>query len=395
MDQRRTYIILSVLISWAFALSTIAETLYWIETAGLKPWQLILLGSALEVSVLVFEIPTGVFADRKGRKMSVSLGLGIVTLGFLVQALSLSFIWLVIAQILWGFGYTFISGALDAWVSDETGNDGIEKTYLAAVKWTRIMGIPASVVAIVASLLVSYRFALFIGVGLFFLAFLHSLVKMRETKMPASDANSAQVHVLSGFKAIRKSRLLICLALAAVLLGLHSESVDRLDVFVILERYMFPFMKTVAPIVQIGMLQIIFLGFSYVVTGVMERHADRLTHPAIVLSNLVILMTVGVVMFAFSGSALYGVAGIVIYRMFRAGLEPLYASMIVRRISSFDKATVMSTFAQLDSVGQLMSGALMASVSILYGVTPTLVLSAVILFLAAVVFRVTEKNAVI
>jgi len=68
MDQRRTYIILSILISSAFALTTIAETLYWIETAGLKPWQLILLGSALEVSVLVFEIPTGVFADRKGRK---------------------------------------------------------------------------------------------------------------------------------------------------------------------------------------------------------------------------------------------------------------------------------------------------------------------------------------
>ncbi len=176
MDARTTYIRLSVMISFAFMLTTLAEGLYWIETAKLEPYQLILLGTALEVSVLLFEIPTGVFADRKGRKISVSTGLFIVTAGFFIQAVSLSFLWLMIAQVIWGFGYTFISGALDAWVSDETANEGIQRTYLKAVKRTRIFGVIATIAAILIGFYTSYRSAMLAGVMIFFLSALYSVI---------------------------------------------------------------------------------------------------------------------------------------------------------------------------------------------------------------------------
>ena len=97
---------------------------YRIDLANLEPYQLILLGTALEIAVIFFEIPTGLVADKYSRKLSVVIGYFIIGLGFLVELLTIKFIWIFLAQIIWGFGYTFISG--DAWVSDETHNKDIE-----------------------------------------------------------------------------------------------------------------------------------------------------------------------------------------------------------------------------------------------------------------------------
>ncbi|MCF7932570.1 MAG: MFS transporter [Acholeplasmataceae bacterium] len=393
MDARTTYIRLSVMISFAFMLTTLAEGLYWIETAKLEPYQLILLGTALEVSILLFEIPTGVFADRKGRKISVSTGLFIVTAGFFIQAVSLSFLWLMIAQVIWGFGYTFISGALDAWVSDETANEGIQRTYLTAVKRTRFFGVIATIEAILIGVYTSYRSAMLAGVLIFFLSALYSVIAMKETTRPIRHTHHPVASLFSGFKAIKGARLLIFMALAAFLLGLHSESIDRLDYYMILDRYMLQSLEGYPVIIQIGLLQIVFLVFSYLVTAIMDKYSESIRKPLRLLCGLTLMMTIGIIMFTWSQIAIMGVLGIVFYRMFRAGLEPLYNAVIAKEVKSGEKATVMSTFAQIDSIGQLFSGALMATTSVLLEVQATLVLAAVILTLAGVVFYLSFKKA--
>jgi DHA3 family tetracycline resistance protein-like MFS transporter len=47
---------------------------YRIDDAKLLPYQLILLGTALEIAVIFFEVPTGIVADKHSRKLSVVLG---------------------------------------------------------------------------------------------------------------------------------------------------------------------------------------------------------------------------------------------------------------------------------------------------------------------------------
>ncbi len=44
---------------------------YLVSEVGLDPLQLILIGTVMEVAVFIFEIPTGVFADTYGRKLSL------------------------------------------------------------------------------------------------------------------------------------------------------------------------------------------------------------------------------------------------------------------------------------------------------------------------------------
>jgi DHA3 family tetracycline resistance protein-like MFS transporter len=47
-------------------------SVYRIEVVGLDPLRLVLLGTALEVTVLICEVPNSVLADTYGRRRSAS-----------------------------------------------------------------------------------------------------------------------------------------------------------------------------------------------------------------------------------------------------------------------------------------------------------------------------------
>lgn len=85
---------------------------------GLNFKQLSILLGVWSLSVIVFEIPSGILADRFGRKSIILLG----KLGFLLGILS--FIYLknfpgfLLGMIFWGIHESFISGALEALVYD-------------------------------------------------------------------------------------------------------------------------------------------------------------------------------------------------------------------------------------------------------------------------------------
>jgi len=105
------YIALQGLSSLLFSLIFTVNLLYHVTVANLTPLQLVLVGTTLETTVFLFEIPTGVLADVKSRRLSVIIGYVVMGFGFLVEGL-LPFFWpLAAAQVLWGLGYTFTSGA--------------------------------------------------------------------------------------------------------------------------------------------------------------------------------------------------------------------------------------------------------------------------------------------
>ena len=45
--------------------------IYFVQQVGMSPLQLVLVGTVMEISVFVFEVPTGVVADLYGRKLSL------------------------------------------------------------------------------------------------------------------------------------------------------------------------------------------------------------------------------------------------------------------------------------------------------------------------------------
>ena len=105
-------------------------SVYLIVDAGLDPFRLLILGTVLEASVLVFEVPTGVVADVVSRRLSVIVGLFVIGAGLFLTGAFESFGLLVLGSTLWGLGWTFVRGAEEAWIADEVGEDEAAKLYL-------------------------------------------------------------------------------------------------------------------------------------------------------------------------------------------------------------------------------------------------------------------------
>jgi len=123
-----------------------------VQTVKLDPLQLVLIGTVLELSVFLFEIPTGVVSDLKSRKLSIITGYILIGIGFLIEGLFPYFVTVLVAQIAWGIGYTFTSGSQQAWIADEIGE---EQASLAFIKGAKA-GNLGQIIAIPLSILMGY-----------------------------------------------------------------------------------------------------------------------------------------------------------------------------------------------------------------------------------------------
>jgi MFS family permease len=74
----------------------------------------VLLGTSLELSYFLFQLPTGALADAVSRRLCVLVGLFILGLGLVIEGLSAAFANLVAAQVVLGLGYALNNGALEA-----------------------------------------------------------------------------------------------------------------------------------------------------------------------------------------------------------------------------------------------------------------------------------------
>ena len=118
---RRTYYVLT-------AGNTLAASLIWgINTiflldAGLTNFEAFAANACFTAGMVLFEIPTGIVADRWGRRVSFLCGtltLAATTgLYVLLWQLHSVFVWWAIISAFLGLGFTFFSGATEAWLVD-------------------------------------------------------------------------------------------------------------------------------------------------------------------------------------------------------------------------------------------------------------------------------------
>ena len=108
--------------------NTLAASLIWgINTiflldAGLSNFQAFTANAFFTAGMVIFEVPTGIVADTFGRRVSYLLGTltlsGATFLYVLLWQMEASFALWAIVSILLGLGFTFFSGAVEAWLVD-------------------------------------------------------------------------------------------------------------------------------------------------------------------------------------------------------------------------------------------------------------------------------------
>jgi MFS family permease len=114
--------------------NTLAASFIWgINTiflldAGLSNFEAFAANAFFTAGMVIFEIPTGVVADTVGRKASYLLGtvtLSITTgLYWMLWLWQAPFFWWAVVSIFLGLGFTFFSGAVEAWLVDALTSTG-------------------------------------------------------------------------------------------------------------------------------------------------------------------------------------------------------------------------------------------------------------------------------
>jgi DHA3 family tetracycline resistance protein-like MFS transporter len=74
VDAFTVYVILRFCASLLFSLIFTVNLIYHVTVVELTPLQLVLVGTILEATVFIFEVPTGVVADVKSRRLSIIVG---------------------------------------------------------------------------------------------------------------------------------------------------------------------------------------------------------------------------------------------------------------------------------------------------------------------------------
>src|SRR5438034_8400903 len=118
---QRTYLVLTLFTTLAASFIWGINTLFLLN-AGLNNTEAFAANAFFTVGQVLFEVPTGVVADTRGRRFSFLLGAGtllVSTLLYLVMwQIRAPLLGWAIASILLGLGFTFFSGATEAWLVD-------------------------------------------------------------------------------------------------------------------------------------------------------------------------------------------------------------------------------------------------------------------------------------
>jgi MFS family permease len=127
---QRTYLTLLLLNTLAASLIWGINTLFLLD-AGLSNTEAFTANAFFTFGFMIFEIPTGVVADLRGRRASYLLGVITLSLStllylFMWQRSAPFWAW-ALSSMLLGLGFTFFSGAVEAWLVDALAHSGFKE----------------------------------------------------------------------------------------------------------------------------------------------------------------------------------------------------------------------------------------------------------------------------
>jgi DHA3 family tetracycline resistance protein-like MFS transporter len=374
--------------------------IYQVQVAHLNPLQLVLVGTVLEGTSFLFEVPTGIVADVYSRRLSIIIGTFLLGVGLALQGVVPEFGVILLAQVIWGIGYTFTSGATEAWLTDEIGVTRANPLFLRASQIELIGSIVAVAIATAIGNF-SLQLPILIGGGLYLVMGVALLFIMPEhgfTPTPREERTTWQVmggQLRSGVSLIRRSHVLLTILGIVAFTGAASEAYDRLSTDHFLTDFTFPTFHDWKPVVWLGIFSIVGQLGNIGVFEIIRRRLDTNSHRAVaraltVSTALLITCYLG---FALVGNLALAVVASIGVRMCRNINNPLQTAWINQHVDSRVRATVISISSQADAIGQIAGGPVVGYVGVLATVRAALVVGGCILSPALVLYAQTLRRA--
>ncbi len=382
---------------WYFrtAGSALGDTLVWtlapvyfVTVVGLSPLQLVLVGTFMELTIFICEVPTGIVADVVSRKLSI-------VIGYLVMGAAIVFSgavtqpWAVmVAWSLWGLGYTFTSGATDAWLADEIGVDNVRPVYLRSAQLGRACAL-AAIGGSVALGLLSLRVPIIVGgVVIAATGIVLAFVMPEHGFRPAPrDEATGTVRAMigtgrAGARLVRRTPVLLLILAISAFWGAWSEAYDRLGEAHVIRDVGLPSFAGLSFIVWFGVISAASLLLSLFVARPANRRLERASRQTItrILLTADVALIGTVVVFGLAGAFWLALIAMLATNTIRSLVGPLFSSWLNQSITeSSVRATVFSITSQADAIGQWTGGPAIGAVGNVFGIRAALVLGASLL----------------
>ncbi len=380
------YLLLEFSASLLFSFIFTVDSLYQITVVRLNPLQLVLVGTILEGTIFLCEIPTGALADVKSRRLSIIIGYFLIGIGFVVEGALPFFATVAAAQVLWGLGYTFTSGATQAWIADEVGTERAGEAYLRGAQAANVGGLVAIPLSVLLGRTDAGLPVVVGGMGMVLLAVLLTLVMPEQgfEPAPAQDRRTLgrMLETIQDTRQLaRRQPALRALLGIGFFYGFYSEGLDRLWTAHLMQNFAMPWSGILQPVVWMGIIRAVHLGISVLATELTRRASG---HPSFslpgVLAASATLIVLALCAFGLTGA--FWVALILYWfvQVLRSIAGPLHDAWLNERIDdSHVRATVFSVGSQADAIGQISGGPLVGVIGNTLSVRAALVASGLML----------------
>ena len=384
---RKIYFIHRGLGAFLFSMIFPILTVYYIQNVGMDPLQLVLVGTVLEATAFLFEVPTGIVADTFSRKLSIIIGVFLHGISFLITGSIPLFLGILFAQVVSGLAWTFTSGATEAWISGEVGDDALGSVLLRASQFGRA-GAVAGIITGVGLASITITLPIMLGGVLFIALALFEIRAMPETgfkRAPkeerTSPLKSMRTTLVEGTRVVRLSPILVLFLAIGFFFGMTSEGIDRLGDAHFLTNFTFPSLGNLQPIVWFGIIEMGILVLGIFCTEVLRRRLDMNDHGKVarmllIFSGFRILM---VSAFALAGDFYLALLAFWGAALLRSLSGPLYETWLTVSIPQRVRATVISMTGQADAIGQVAGGPVIGWIGAAVSIRAALVTSALLL----------------
>ncbi len=366
-----------------FRLMATVYTVFVVVRLNPTPFQLLLLGTVLEGTYLVFELPTGVVADTFGRRVSVVVGVLGTGAAFILLGLAATYTMAVVSQVLFGIFATFTSGADVAWLTDEIGEEAARPLYLRAEQWYHVGALVAIAVS-VALASIDLRLPViasgvgFLGLGVF-LAFAMREEGFSRRERPAGEAihRSLAGTLKEGVREVRGHPVLWLIIGTAAIHGASTEGFDRLADFHLLKDIGLPAIGGLNRVVWFGILDGVGMLLGLAALSIVKRRTHLRGHATVarILAGIDVLLILGVVVFGVVGAFWAAVLAFWVVGALRSVRDPVFTAWVNQGLDPATRATVNSMGTQSDAIGQTAGGPPLGLIASAVSVPAALVVS--------------------
>ena len=392
------YLVFEFCFSLLFSMATVLSLVYHLEVVGLNALELVLVGTVLETSCFLLEIPTGVVADLYSRRRSVLIGVFLYGMGFVLEGALPWFAAVLLAQVVWGCGDTFISGALEAWIASEERDRSMDQVFLRGGQ----MGQAGGVLGVVLGTLLGnldLRLPIVTAGLLYLILGLVLLRIMPETNFTPvrEEENSLLADMMGLFKVnlrfIKGVPVLLALLAITFCGGLASEGFDRLSTAHFLEDTIIPSLGLLNSVTWFGIMRLLGSGLgifaSQVLIAYLEKRGTASRTGLVLFTSAGYIL--GLTLFALGKRFWFMMAVFLLTGLMRSLKEPILAAWMNEHVEEKMRATVFSTNGQMDAFGQILGGPLVGLVAQQVSVSWGLLCTALLLLPALVLVPVAGK----